>query len=47
MAKVFLSIECLNSTDFSDEKAKKLELNNIPFESDNEKIYLIRSQKSL
>ena len=41
MAKVFLSIECLNSTDFSDEKAKKLELNNIPFESDNEKIYLI------
>ena len=41
MAKVFLSIECLNSTDFSDEKVKKLEVNNIPFESDNEKIYLI------
>ena len=41
MAKVSLSIKSLNSTDFNEYKVQKLESNNIPFEINDEKIYLI------
>ena len=41
MAKVSLSIKSLNSTDFNEDKVQKLESNDIPFEINDEKIYLI------
>ena len=41
MAKVSLSIKSLNSTDFKEDKVQKLESNDIPFEINDGKIYLI------
>lgn len=41
MAKVSLSIKSLNSSDFNEDKVQKLESNDIPFEINDEKIYLI------
>ena len=41
MAKVSLSIKSLHSTDFNEDKVQKLESNDIPFEINDEKIYLI------
>ena len=41
MAKVSLSIKSLNSSDFNEDKVQKLESHDIPFEINDEKIYLI------